>query len=313
MQRSLAFALVLCLFAGCASSSDSTSGSSSHGATSGVASSGPTGGHGTTGAPTSAPTSGPTSGPSSGHANHPPVPHLALTVAAGAAPLATNVTATATDADNDTVTGTLSYGDGSANVTLPKLPATFAHSFAAAGNYTLTLTVSDGKQGASTTAQVTVTGGGSASLAVTDPSGDAHSDYTDILTVDPSHAGGALTVVVGLKSVWPVGEGFSPVGYDLNIDGNDFRCYAYQTGVLLWDNTAAAYVGSSDGSCTWDTTANTVTFTLTDAYLAPTDSLKAPYKVFVASFEGGLADNLAAAFHDLADDLAPDTGAILVP
>lgn len=72
----------------------------------------------------------------------------------------------ATDANNDTLTYTLSFGDGSVNATgtLPSANVTYA--FAAAGNYTAQLIVSDGKLAGNKTLLVSMV---AAAVAAVDP------------------------------------------------------------------------------------------------------------------------------------------------
>mgnify|MGYP001619938352 CR=1 FL=1 len=75
----------------------------------------------------------------------------------GAAPLKVQFKLNATDVDKDALTYKLSFGDGSADAT-GSLPAgNVTHSFAAAGNYTVKFTVSDGKLSINKTLLVKVT------------------------------------------------------------------------------------------------------------------------------------------------------------
>ncbi|MEK6975047.1 MAG: PKD domain-containing protein [Candidatus Thermoplasmatota archaeon] len=87
-------------------------------------------------------------------ANHAPAATLTANRTAGTAPLSVNFTLGGTDADNDSLSWTLSFGDGSANATGSTLPSTVVHAFAAAGNYTVLLTVRDARS--NDTANVTV-------------------------------------------------------------------------------------------------------------------------------------------------------------
>ncbi|MHB8633259.1 MAG: PKD domain-containing protein [Thermoplasmatota archaeon] len=233
---------------------------------------------------------------------------LNLTVAAGRAPLYTNITAAASDPDGDAVTGSVSFGDASPAVKIAKFPMKLAHNFTVAGNYTVTLTVSDGNLMANATAHVTVAAPASNTIHITDPKGDAKSSYTDIVAVDAGETPTAVNMVISLVSVWPEGVGYSPVGYTATLNGGDFRCYAYQTGILLWDVTAGAYVKSPNGSCSWDSTANTVTIQLLPSYLAK-DKITPPFQLSTSTNEGGLVNNEATN----TDDLAPDSGTILLP
>lgn len=106
-----------------------------------------------------APTStGPTTSPSSGSsANEAPVPRLSASALGGPAPFQVNFTLDATDADGDALSWTLAFGDGSSTATGSTTPATVAHNFTAMGNYTVTLTVSDGTASARALLNLTVT------------------------------------------------------------------------------------------------------------------------------------------------------------
>ncbi len=76
-------------------------------------------------------------------ANRAPTANLTADLTDGTAPLNVTFTLSGSDADGDNLTWTLSFGDGEAtNGTT--LPANVTHSFTAAGNYTVTLAVSDG-------------------------------------------------------------------------------------------------------------------------------------------------------------------------
>ncbi|MEK6985399.1 MAG: PKD domain-containing protein [Candidatus Thermoplasmatota archaeon] len=137
----LLLALVL---SGCASKSDDSSTSST---------AAPSVGSTESGAPTSSdsPSSGaaPSSGapsssgaPASSGSNAAPV----ITVfAANVTDLSVTFSITATDANNDALTYVLSFGDATANVTGTLPTANVTHAFAAAGNYSAKLVVSDGK------------------------------------------------------------------------------------------------------------------------------------------------------------------------
>lgn len=76
-------------------------------------------------------------------ANVAPVANLTANTTRGLAPLAVTFTLNATDADGDSLTWTLSFGDGSANETGTAVPATVSHTYSAVGNYTANFTVSD--------------------------------------------------------------------------------------------------------------------------------------------------------------------------
>ncbi|MEK6985914.1 MAG: PKD domain-containing protein [Candidatus Thermoplasmatota archaeon] len=164
MKALLAFALLgALLLAGCAgtsktdSSSDSTGSSSVAGSASGSkATSSSTG---TTSSP------GTSAGSSSGasEANKAPaISEFSVNNATGVAPLQVAFSFNATDANKDALTYSLSFGDESANATGSLPSAVVTHSFAAAGNYTAKLVVSDGKATANKTLIVQVAAGGAA-------------------------------------------------------------------------------------------------------------------------------------------------------
>jgi len=91
-----------------------------------------------------------------------------------------NFTVDATDADKDALQWTLDYGDSSTAAKGTALPATPAHTFAAAGNFSATFTVTDGKASANRTLAIKVAAGG------------AHEVYTftnKFTGVDPDTSG----------------------------------------------------------------------------------------------------------------------------
>ncbi len=92
--------------------------------------------------------------------NRAPVANLTVDVSG----LTVNATLKGTDPDGDDLTYRLSFGDGSTNKT-GSLPANVTHSYAMAGTYNLTFTVSDGKLNATRTLPVALTGGAPITLA----------------------------------------------------------------------------------------------------------------------------------------------------
>ena len=83
-----------------------------------------------------------------GVANRAPTAQATATPHAGALPLAVNFDGSASiDLDGDALTYTWDFGDGSA----PGFGATTAHTYTAAGTFTATLTVSDGRGGSDST------------------------------------------------------------------------------------------------------------------------------------------------------------------
>lgn len=63
---------------------------------------------------------------------------------------------TGSDPDGDALTWRLSYGDGTSEATGSTLPASGNHTFLSAGNYTVQLTVTDGKLSTSSTVSIAV-------------------------------------------------------------------------------------------------------------------------------------------------------------
>jgi len=161
MRTLVGLALVATLLlSGCSSSTDS-SGSSSSGATTGHGtSSGATSGHTTGPSGTGGATSSATSAGSGGGSNHAPTGSLSASTAAGS--LNVTFTISGADPDHDPVSWTLdANGDGKVdrNQTAPAtLPAKVTFTYAAPGNYTAKLTLSDGKSTTSYPTPVNVTG-----------------------------------------------------------------------------------------------------------------------------------------------------------
>ena len=116
------------------------------------------------------------------NANHAPVINPAASVQSGGAPLNVQFFANASDADNDSLTFTWDFGDGSA-VVQTQDPQ---HVFTQSGTFTVTLRVSDGN------AEV------SASLLITVDSAfnfDVHRAYLELDTRRPKHDKLALELV----------------------------------------------------------------------------------------------------------------------
>ena len=95
-------------------------------------------------------------------ANRAPSSTVTAAPTAGSVPLTVNFTLGGADADGDALSWTLSFGDGSANATGTALPGNATHSYAAAGLYNATLTVSDGKLSSSSTVAINATAGAAA-------------------------------------------------------------------------------------------------------------------------------------------------------
>lgn len=150
----LAVVLLTCLaFAGCSSggAEDGEDTSSSSASSSGTGSkSGTKSGSGT------ASSSGTGTGQPS---NKAPTGRLAASVANGTTPLSVNFTLEGSDADGDALSWSLAFGDG-ASENGTALPANVTHAFAAAGNYTVTYNLTDGKASASYNVTIRVAAGG---------------------------------------------------------------------------------------------------------------------------------------------------------
>jgi PKD repeat protein len=91
-----------------------------------------------------------------GSSNTAPMASLALDTSSGVVPLPVTMTVGGTDADNDPLTFTLDYGDGTA-IESGNLPhAAFAHTYIKAGTYLVRLAASDGRQTSVKTTTVVV-------------------------------------------------------------------------------------------------------------------------------------------------------------
>lgn len=161
MRAILSLALLAALvLAGCTSSSSDESTSASTSAT-GKATT-PSSGTKTESSSSTATgaSASPTTAPAANRA--PIIAAFSANVTGGAAPLTVGFSPNATDADEDALTFTLSFGDGSANATGRLPSANLTHIFTVAGNHTVRLVVSDGKAVANKTLQVQATAGASA-------------------------------------------------------------------------------------------------------------------------------------------------------
>lgn len=150
----LAFlALLTVAFAGCTSGGNDDPSASTSSSTSSTSRSSSTtsSGSGTT---TSSQTT--TSGAPAG--NHAPTATLSATPVNGSAPLTVNFTATGADADGDSLTWTLVFGDGN-QTNGTTLPANATHAYAATGNFTAVLLVTDGKESSNKSIVITVEDG----------------------------------------------------------------------------------------------------------------------------------------------------------
>jgi parallel beta-helix repeat protein len=127
--------------------------------------------------------------------DNPPVAALSITPQSGTAPLAVTVDASAsTDTDATGIAGyTFSFGDGTANVG-PQASPTTNHTYANAGAYTATVTVTD-TAGLASTASSTVTAG----VPNVD---EIHYTWLDSGTVAFDWRGGPKTISYGLTRTY---------------------------------------------------------------------------------------------------------------
>lgn len=139
-------------------------------------------------------------GPLVNETNEAPTANLTATPSNGTAPLNVTFGLSGTDADNDTLSWTLEFGDGN-QTNGTSLPSSVVHAYATARNYTASLTVSDGSLNRTATAHITV-GGGSApvpptieELCPTDPQAVGNEDVGYYATpADSASSPGALWI-----------------------------------------------------------------------------------------------------------------------
>lgn len=160
--------LVILLLSGCSGSGNKSSSSSDSGTSEDFTSDGPV--------PPGPSQSGSSPTTSVGpNGNHAPVPSLAASAVAGRAPFNVTFTLDATDQDHDALTWSFDAdADGTADMGGTALPATVPFTFTTVGPVNATLTVSDGKQTATASKVITVTGAaGAVPLFLDDAEGDA--------------------------------------------------------------------------------------------------------------------------------------------
>jgi hypothetical protein len=126
---------------------------------------------------------------------------LTASNATGSIPFNVTFHATGSDADGDSLTYSLSFGDGTAASTGTALPADIVHQYSVVGNFTAKLTVGDGKSEVNTTALVAATA---------------------------AAAAGGPQVVTGS---WISG---GPIACEQFLDGDDLHQMADQTGDFDW-------------------------------------------------------------------------------
>lgn len=141
-----------------------------------------------------------------------------------------------------------------------------------------------------------------------DPEGDALSELTDLQQVQASTSALEVTATLKVARLWPSTSVTSLPGYAVSIGGHEFTSYIPDprspVEVTTYDHSNEHTLPS--GWSTWDPVANTVTFRIPRSYLAGV-GVQAPYKVFAMS--SITANNK---FTLVADDRAPDTGAVAV-
>jgi PKD repeat protein len=242
MKGLLAALLVASLaFAGCTGKDNGTttsrSGAASSGSTTNTAST-------TTGSvTTSATTTGSgtqTSDTTSGTPqNHAPTASLVANNATGSIPFNVTFTLGGTDADEDAMTYTLAFGDGSADATGSTLPAEVQHTYSLEGNFTVLFTVSDGTASSNQTVVVqalvgTVAAGQSVDFAYTaDPAGCADAPSKMVFgtpaagktwaewAVDPATVGHPFTAVfTGANPLLIIGQVAFYDATDSNMDAS---------------------------------------------------------------------------------------------
>mgnify|MGYP001617646004 CR=1 FL=1 len=213
-MRIVALAVILALLlAGCSgapktdSSSDATGGTSASGTATGSASgsAGSTGSAGSSGA-------GTTAASSSSVASSTNRAPIIILFKANLTGLVAVLEFNATDADKNPLTFVLSFGDATVNATgsLPKGNVT--HTFAAAGNYTAKLAVSDGKASVNRTLVLKVTlptGGASDSIVFTGDVEPTCGLLFDLAFDIPAELAGAAYTLTpdNIDVSWWIGEG----------------------------------------------------------------------------------------------------------
>ena len=137
---------------------------------------------------------------------------------------------------------------------------------------------------------------------VSDGSGDSYTPVTDITGVHVSVSRTAVDAVINVGKVWPVVDGASPVAYSLTIDGRRLDSFVPTGGTddtpVVMDNGTGYYL--PDGTATWDTASDTVTFHVRRDYLAD-QSITAPYNVYAVTGYHTRSNDWVAN-----DDIAPN-------
>jgi PKD repeat protein len=161
------------------------------------------------------------SGTTTGLPNRAPTAQLNASVENGTAPLNVTFSLAGTDAEGDNLTWVLVFGDGN-QTNGTSLPTTVNHTYAATGNHTASLTVSDGSLNRTATAKVAAEGEGA-------PSGPTPEDLcpTDSLAVGHETAGYYVTPADSASepgSVWIYEESNGMPGLQRDDSTVDTEC-----------------------------------------------------------------------------------------
>lgn len=161
MRASAVLALVILVavaMAGCADSGGNPGDSATSSSSDSSSATNSTTNTTTSSATTSTSQTSTSTGPSAG-ANHAPVATVTLATGqspSGPAPLTVTFMLNGSDADNDTLSWTLAFGDASPDATGTVLPGQSNHTYTATGNFTAKFTVTDGKESVNATYAITV-------------------------------------------------------------------------------------------------------------------------------------------------------------
>jgi hypothetical protein len=135
-----------------------------------------------------------------------------------------------------------------------------------------------------------------------DGSGDSYSPVTDLEDVQVNVSPTAIEAVIKVGQVAPVVPGNSTVAYALTIDGRRLDSFIPNGSTdgkpVVMDNGTGYFL--PDGTATWDTTNNTVTFHVRRDYLKDAN-ISAPYNVYAVSGYHARSNDWVAN-----DDLVPD-------
>ncbi len=144
------------------------------------------------------------------------------------------------------------------------------------------------------------------SASITDQTGDGTVPMTDITGLAAAVTPTAVKATIKLDRLWPTTDGGRATGYGLYVGGRKFDSFVTTQGtgseVQTIDSGGRHLMPA--GTSTWDTTANTVTFTIPRSYLA-TNRIVAPYAIFA---ETGIHIRTKDWVTSL--DRAPATGAV---